>query len=44
MWFKDDIMGEETLILGAGPAGMAVAFELNKAGKAFEVIEIAKTL
>ena len=32
-------MGNEILILGAGPAGMAAAFELHKAGKSFTVIE-----
>lgn len=32
-------MKEGILILGAGPAGMAAAFELYKAGKSFTVIE-----
>jgi protoporphyrinogen oxidase len=32
-------MNEEVLILGAGPAGMAAAFELYRAGKSFLVIE-----
>lgn len=30
---------EDVLILGAGPAGMAAAFELDKAGKSFMIIE-----
>ncbi|TSC94456.1 MAG: hypothetical protein Athens101410_782, partial [Parcubacteria group bacterium Athens1014_10] len=29
----------ENLILGGGPAGLALAFELHRAGKAFMVIE-----
>jgi protoporphyrinogen oxidase len=29
----------ETLIVGAGPAGMAAAMELDKAGRPFEVVE-----
>lgn len=44
-------MDKEVLILGSGPAGMASAFELHKAGKPFIVIEknemvggLAKTL
>ncbi|MEO0293980.1 MAG: FAD-dependent oxidoreductase [candidate division WOR-3 bacterium] len=32
-------MEREVLILGGGPAGMAAAFELNKAGKSFVVVE-----
>lgn len=32
-------MNKEVLILGGGPAGMAVAFELYRAGKSFLVIE-----
>jgi protoporphyrinogen oxidase len=30
----------ETLIIGAGPAGMATAMELSKAGKAFIVVDV----
>jgi len=32
-------MNKKVLILGAGPAGMAAAFELHKADKSFIVIE-----
>jgi protoporphyrinogen oxidase len=32
-------MAENVLILGAGPAGMAAAFELFKAGKTIQIIE-----
>lgn len=34
----------DILILGGGPAGMAAAFELHKAGKIFAVIEKEKTV
>jgi len=37
-------MDEEVLILGGGPAGMASAFELHKAGKSFIVIEKNKAV
>lgn len=35
---------EDVLILGAGPAGMAAAFELHKAGKSLMVIEKNETV
>ena len=45
------MMTKEVIILGAGPSGMAAAFELHRAGKSFMVIEktdqvggLAKTL
>lgn len=34
-----DMMTNEVLVLGAGPSGMAAAFELYRAGKPFMVIE-----
>ena len=37
-------MNKEVLILGAGPAGMAAAFELHKAGKPFIIIEKNKNV
>lgn len=37
-------MNKEILIFGAGPAGIAAAFELHKAGKSFIVIEKNETV
>lgn len=37
-------MNKEVLILGGGPAGMAAAFELYRAGKSFLVIEKNETV
>jgi oxygen-dependent protoporphyrinogen oxidase len=36
---KDEIMSLDAIILGAGPAGLAVAHELNKSGAKVKVVE-----
>lgn len=36
---KDEIVSLDTIILGAGPAGLAVAHELNKSGAKVKVVE-----
>ena len=36
---KDEIMSLDAIILGAGPAGLAVAHELNKSGSKVKVVE-----
>jgi oxygen-dependent protoporphyrinogen oxidase len=36
---KDEIVSLDTIILGAGPAGLAVAHELNKSGDKVKVVE-----
>ena len=35
----NEVMDDEVLIIGAGPAGMAAAMELSKANKKFLVVE-----
>ena len=36
---KDEIVSLDTIILGAGPAGLAIAHELNKSGAKIKVVE-----
>ena len=41
---KDELMSLDAIILGAGPAGLAVAHELNKSGAKIKVVESSQRI